>query len=78
MVKNLPNSAGNMRWIPGSGRSPGKRKWQLTSTFLPGKSRAQRSLMAYNSPRGGKESLRDMTERLNKSNNNKRITQENF
>ena len=38
VVKNLPNNAGDMRWTPGSGRSPGKRKWQPTSAFLPGKS----------------------------------------
>ena len=30
--------AGDLGLIPGSGRSPGERKWQPTSVFLPGKS----------------------------------------
>ena len=42
-------------------RSPWKRKWQPTPSFLPGKSHEQRSLAGY-SPRGRKES--DMTEPL--------------
>ena len=47
--------------IPGSGRFPWRRKWQLTAVFLPGKSHGQRSLAGY-SPWGHRES--DMTERL--------------
>ena len=37
----------------GSGRFPGRRKWQPTPEFLPGKSHGQRSLAGY-SPRGCK------------------------
>ena len=33
--------------IPGSGRSPGKRKWQSTLVFLPGEFHRQRSLVDY-------------------------------
>ena len=40
---------------------PGRRKWQPTPVFLPGKSRGQRSLAGY-SPWGLKES--DLTEQL--------------
>ena len=40
--------------IPGSGRSPWRRKWQPTPVFLPGKSHGQRSLVDY-SPWGCKE-----------------------
>ena len=47
--------------IPGSGRSPQRRKWQPTPVFLPGEFSGQRSLAGY-SPQGGKES--DTTERL--------------
>ena len=52
---------GDMGLIPG----PWKRKWQLTSVFLPGKSHGRRSLAGY-SPLSHKES--DTTEQL--SNNN--------
>ena len=45
--------------ISGSRRSPGVKKWQSTSVFLPGKFHGQRSLVGY-SPWGHKES--DMTE----------------
>ena len=45
--------------ILGLGRSSGRRKWQPTPVFLPGKSPGQRSLAGY-SPWGRKES--DMTE----------------
>ena len=58
--KNPPANAGDIRdvgLIPG----PWKRKWQLTSVFLPGKSHGRRSLALY-SPLGRKES--DTTERL--------------
>ena len=37
----------DMDWIPGSGRSPWRREWQLTSEFLPGESHWQRSLVSY-------------------------------
>ena len=43
-VKNLPamqeTQAGDMGLIPGSGRSPGERKWQPTPVFLPGNSQS--------------------------------------
>ena len=45
--------AGDTGWILGSGRSPGRGKWQPTPIFFPGKFRGQRSLGAY-SPRGCK------------------------
>ena len=45
-VKNPPANAGDAGWMPGWGRSSGK-KWQPTSVFLPGKSRGQRSLEGY-------------------------------
>ena len=47
MVKNLRANAGDTGdtgSIPGSGISPGVRKWQPTPAFLPGKSHGQRSL----------------------------------
>ena len=52
VVKNLPANAGDARdtgLIPGSGRSPYRRKWQLTPVFLPGKSHGQRNLAVYSS-----------------------------
>ena len=52
---------GDMGSIPGSGRSPGERKWLPTPVFLPGESHGLRSLGGY-SPWGHKES--DMTEQL--------------
>ena len=48
--------------LPGSGRSPWRRKQQPTPAFFPGKSHGQRSLGGY-SPWGRKES--DTTERPN-------------
>ena len=53
VVKNLPANAeatGDTVSAPGSGR----RKWQPTPVFLPGKSHGQRSLVGY-SPWGHKE-----------------------
>ena len=47
VVKNPPANAGEIRdvcLIPGSGRSPWRRKWQPTPVFLSGKSHGQRSL----------------------------------
>ena len=58
--KSLP-IAGHMGLIPGSGRSPRRRKWPPTSVFLPGKSHGQRSPVGC-SPWGLEES--DTTERL--------------
>ena len=52
---------GDLGLIPGSGRSPGVRKWQPTPVFLPGEFYGQRSLAGYSSC-SHKES--DMTERL--------------
>ena len=52
MVKNPTANAGDMCWIPGSGRSPGERN---TPVFLPGQSHGQRSLAGY-SPWGNQES----------------------
>ena len=37
LVKNGYNS-GDLGLIPGSGRSPWRREWQLTPVFLPGES----------------------------------------
>ena len=54
-------NAGDPGSIPGSGRSPGRSKWQPTTVFLPGESHGWRSLVGY-SPWGRKES--DMTELL--------------
>ena len=47
VVKNPPVNARDARdadWIHGSGRSPGREKWEHTAVFLPGKSHGQRSL----------------------------------
>ena len=54
-------NAGDLGSIPGSGRSPSRRKWQPTPALLPGESHGQRSLVGYN-PWGHKES--DSTEWL--------------
>ena len=64
MVKYPPANAGDTRdmdSIPGSGRSPGVRKWQPTPVFLPGKFHGQRRLAGY-SLWGHKEF--DMTEHI--------------
>ena len=52
--KELTN-AGDMSSIPGSGRSPGEKKWQPTPVFLPGKPHGQWSLVGY-SPWGSQKS----------------------
>ena len=70
MVKNLPAKAGDAGLIPGSGRSPWRRKWQPTPVFFLGASHRQRNLMGY-SPWGLKES--DMTEQLDNNNNLKGV-----
>ena len=54
-------NAGDLGLVPGLGRSPRRRVWQLTPVSLPGKVHGQRSLAGY-SPRGHKEL--DMTEPL--------------
>ena len=54
------------RFDPWFGKIPGRRKWQPTPVFLPGKSHGQRSL-AGTSPRGCKES--DMTDQPNSNKN---------
>ena len=52
-VKNLPANAGDLGSIPELGRSPWRRKWQLTPVFLPGEFHGQRSLADF-SPWGQK------------------------
>ena len=58
VVKNLSASAGDVGWIPWSGRFPWRRKWQHTPIFLPGKFHRQRSLLDY-SPWGCKRAGHD-------------------
>ena len=50
--------------LPGLGRFPWGREWQLNPVFLPGESHGERSLLRY-SPRGRRES--DTTQRLTRS-----------
>ena len=45
VVKKTSVDAGDGGLIPRLGRSPWRRKWQLTSTFLPRKSHGQRRLV---------------------------------
>ena len=52
--KESAHNAGDPGSIPGTGRSPWRRKWQPTSVFWPGEFHGQRSLGGY-SPRGHKE-----------------------
>ena len=50
VVKNPPASGGEARdtgSIPGLGRSAGRKKWQPTAGFLPGKFHGQRALAGY-------------------------------
>ena len=48
LVQELPANAGDAGSIPVSGRSlGGKKKWQPTPVFLPGKAHGQRSLVGY-------------------------------
>ena len=54
-VKYLPVSQEpqeTLGLIPGLGRFPWRRAWQLTKVFLPGESHGQRSLAGYNSLAG--------------------------
>ena len=53
-TKNPPATAGDAGSIPGSGRSPWRRKRQPTPVFLPGEFHGQRSLQGY-SPWGHRE-----------------------
>ena len=65
VVKNLPTNAGDTRntgSIPGSGRSPGRRRWQPTLVFLAWRIPWTEEPGGLYSPRGHKES--DMTEWL--------------
>ena len=62
VIKNSPTKAGDIRdvdSIPGLGRFPWRRAWQLTPVLLPEESHGQKSLVGY-SLQGRKES--DMTE----------------
>ena len=61
VVKNLSAYAADRGSIPGSGRSPGGRKWLPTPVFLPGELHGHRNLADYR-PWGCKEL--DMTEWL--------------
>ena len=47
MAQNEPANAGQVGWIPGSGRFRWRRKWQPTPVFPPGKSHGQKSLVGY-------------------------------
>ena len=47
VVKNPPASAGDAGSMPGSGRSPWRRKWPPTPVCLPGESHGQRSLAVH-------------------------------
>ena len=55
-------NVGDLSMIPGLGRYPGKRKWQPTPVFLPGKFHEWRRSLAGYSPLGHKEL--DTTEQL--------------
>ena len=61
--KESASRAGDLGWIPGSGRSPGEGGGNPL-LFFPGRSCGQRSLVGYN-PWHRKEA--DMTERLTRS-----------
>ena len=48
LVEETPGNAGDIRdkgSVAGSGRSPGRRKWQPAPVLLPGESHGQRSLV---------------------------------
>ena len=47
VVKNLPANAGNTGLTPWVRKFPWRRKWLLTSVFLPEKLHGQRSLVVY-------------------------------
>ena len=72
MVKNLPVSAGGMRYgfDPWVRKIPWRRAWQPTPVFLPGEAHRQRSLAGY-CPWGCKEL--DTTESLTHTKTVKRL-----
>ena len=45
VVKNPPAKTGDVRWIPGSKKTPLEKERATTPVFLPGKSHGQRSLV---------------------------------
>ena len=50
MVKNPPPNAGDIKdpgWIPGSWKSPWRRKWQPTPVYFAGESHGQKNLIGY-------------------------------
>ena len=53
VVKNLPASAGDTGLIPGSGRTPWRRKWQPTPVFLLGEALEPGMLQSMGSLRVG-------------------------
>ena len=53
-------NAGDPGSIPGSGRSPGERKWQPTPVLLPGESHGWRSLVVHGVAKSPKR-LKDFT-----------------
>ena len=60
--KESASNTGDPGSIPGSGRSPGRRKLQPTPVFLPGEPSGQRSLAGYTPwGRKGQIRLRDKT-----------------
>ena len=52
--KEFACNVGDLGSVPGLGRSPGGRVWQLSPVFFPGESHGHRSLLGY-SPWGCKE-----------------------
>ena len=58
MVKNVPANARDVSFLLESGIH-GRRKWQLTPVFLPGKSNGQRGLAGHSS-RGHKRVRHDL------------------
>ena len=59
VVKDLPDNAGVVGLIPGSGRSPGERNGNPYQYSCPGESHGQRSLVSY-SPWGQKRVEHDL------------------
>ena len=45
--KESAYNAGDLGSIPGFGKIPWRREWQLTPVFFPGKSHGQRSVVGY-------------------------------
>ena len=68
MVENPPANAGDMGWIPGL-KDPLEKEMTTDSSFLPGESHGQRSLVGY-SPWACKEL--EITERLKNNKGNKK------